>query len=153
MKTRAIVIATALAALTAGTAVHADQTTQNAKFCAAVGSFRSNVAQLRAISPQSTVAELRAATGRIDNDISDMQNTAKKMDTPTAKEFNDALKKVERDTNGVSDDTTLSQVHTQLQGDIDHARATGRQLAMESGCPAPATPQQGPNEAPQAPPP
>jgi hypothetical protein len=136
MKT-AIVIATGMVALTASVAVHADQKKADEKFCAAVASYQSNVAELKAIGPHSTVAELRAAKSRIDNDVDQMQSAASKMKTPTAKLFMQTTKQLDKDVSNIPDDATLQQVHAKIEADVKSSQTAGRQLARESGCPQP----------------
>jgi len=137
MKT-AIAIATGLALLTAGVA-YADQRA-DARFCAAAAEFRSDVAELNAIGPHSTVAELRAATHRLDRPVNQMQRAAKKMRTPAANNFNEAMKLLRVDVNNVPDDATLEQVRAKIHADVENARDAGRQVATEAGCPAPDEP-------------
>ena len=139
---RAIVTTAVMAALTASLAVHADDKKADEKFCAAVTSYRSNVEELKAIGPHSTVAEVRAARTRIDKDVADMQTAASKMKTPTAKTFLQATKRLDQDVSKISDDATLRQVHAKLQADVQGAQEAGRDLANEAGCPAAATPEE-----------
>jgi len=132
----AIVMATGLVALTASLAVSADQKKYDEKFCAASASYQSDVAELHAIGPHSTVAEVRAAVDRLDTDVTQMMKAAAKMKTPTAKQFTDATKKLDKDVKDIPDDATLQQVHAKLQADVQSAETAGRQLAAEAGCPA-----------------
>ena len=138
---KAIVMATGLLAVTASFAVQADadQKKVDEKFCAAVASSQADAAELKAMGPQSTVAEVRAAMDRIDNDVNQMQNAASKMKTPTAKQFTAATKKLSKDINSIQDDATLQQVHEKLQSDAKNVHSAGTQLAKEAGCPQPAT--------------
>ena len=133
---RAIITTTVLAALTASFAVHADNKKADEKFCAAVTSYRSNIAELKTMGPHSTVAELRSAKSRIDKDVAEMQTAAAKMKTPTAKTFLQATRRLDQDVNKVSDDATLKQVQDKLQADVQSAQSAGRDLANEAGCPA-----------------
>jgi hypothetical protein len=133
---RAIVTTTVMAALTASFAVHADEKKADEKFCAAVTSYRSDVAELKAMGPHSTVAELKAAKIRIDKDVSQMQTAASKMKTPTAKTFLAATKKLDQEINNIPDEATLKQVRDKLQADVQSAESAGRDLAAEAGCPA-----------------
>lgn len=146
----AIVTATVMAALTAGVVVRADDKKADEKFCAAATSYRSNVEELKAMGPHSTVAEVRAGKDRIDKDVAQMQTAASKMKTPTAKTFLQATKRLDRDVNTISDESTLKQVHDKLMTDIQSAESAGRDLANEAGCPSPVTPHEQP--APEQPP-
>jgi hypothetical protein len=112
----------------------ADQTKDDQKFCASVASFRTNIAELNAMDEHSTVAELRSAIKRVDHDVSEMQKAASKMKTPTAKEFTDAMKQLDKDTSSVSDDATLQQARATVEADAQRARASGLRLASEAGC-------------------
>lgn len=138
----AIVMATSLVALATSLAVHADEKKTDQKFCAAAASFQSNVAELRAIDPHTTIAEVRALRTRLDNDASQLQSSASKMKTPTAKQFTDAMKQLDKDVNNIPDDATLGQVHAKLQADSQNAQSAGEQLATEAGCPPPSPEQQ-----------
>jgi hypothetical protein len=133
----AIVIATGLVALTAGAVAHADRKADQ-KFCAAAAEYRSDIAELNSIGPHSTVAELRAATDRLDKPVNDMQKAADKMKTPTAKHFTESMKQLKVDVNSIPDDATLEQARAKIRGDIQNAQDAGRQVATEAGCPPPA---------------
>lgn len=137
----AIVIATGIVALTASVAAHADNK-QDPKFCAAMQSFDSDMAELNAIGPNSTVAEVRAAVKRVDNDVAQMQSAAGKMKTATAKQFTGSVDQLKKDVNSVSSDATLQQVHTKIQTDAQNAQTSGQALATEAGC-SQTAPQQG----------
>jgi hypothetical protein len=92
---------------------------------------------LSSIGPQSTVAELRAVTGRVDNDVATMQKAATKMKTPTAKEFTTAVSQLKKDVNAIPDDATLAQVRSKVDNDIQNVENLGMKVATEAGCPAP----------------
>ena len=136
-----IVIATSIVALTTSLVAHADEKKADQQFCAAAVEFRSDVAELKAIGPHSTVAELRAATDRLDKPVSDMQKAADKMKTPAAKQFTEAMKVLKQDVNNIPDDATLEQVRSKIHADIQNAQSAGQQVATEAGCPSPPAPQ------------
>ena len=71
------------------------------------------------------------------NDVSEMSKAANKMKTPTAKQFTMAIKQLKNDVDSIPSNATLEQVNAKLHTDIANARASGRQLAVESGCPQP----------------
>lgn len=131
----AIVIAAGIVALTASVAAQADSK-QDQKFCAALSSYTSDMDELHAMGPNSTVAEMRAGVRRIDGDVQQMQSSAGKMKTPTAKQFTASVDQLKKDINNVPDDATMQQVHSKIQGDIQNAKASGQSLATEAGCPA-----------------
>jgi len=132
-----MVVGMSVIALTASVAAGADQSKEDQKFCEEAAAFQVDATQLNAIGPQSTVAELRAASDRVVEDASNMQKIAHKMKTATAKQFTEAMKQLQRDINAVPDNATLDQVRTKINADIQSARSMGRQLAAESGCPVP----------------
>jgi hypothetical protein len=134
-------ISAGVVALTIGVVAQADQKTDE-KFCASAAAFDSNVAELNAIGPHSTVAELRAATDRVEKSANDMQKYASKMKTPAAKDFTGAMKQLKSDVDKIPDDATLQQVHTKISADVQNAQTKGQQVATEAGCPSPAPPQQ-----------
>jgi len=110
------------------------------KFCAAAAKFDTDLTELKAIGPHSTVAELRAATDRTDDDVVAMQKYASRMDTPAAKRFTAATQQLKRDTSRVPAEATLEQVYATIDTDVQNARAAGDDLAKESGCPLSARP-------------
>ncbi|MGA7121812.1 MAG: hypothetical protein WBY94_17020 [Polyangiaceae bacterium] len=136
----ATMITAGLVAFTIGVVAQADQKADE-KFCASAAAFDSNLAELNAIGPHSTVAELRAATKRLDDSAIDMQKAAKKMKTPAAKQFNEAMRQLKNDVDSIPDDATLNQVHSKIRADVQNAQSAGQQVAAGAGCPAPA-PQQ-----------
>ncbi|HXN32018.1 MAG TPA: hypothetical protein VN894_09155 [Polyangiaceae bacterium] len=137
----ATIITAGLVALTIGVVAHADQKADQ-KFCASAAAFESNVAELNAIGPHSTVAELRAATKRVEKSANDMEKAADKMKTPAAKQFTEAMKQLKNDVDTIPDDATLKQVRSKISADSQNARSTGEQVAAEAGCPAPPPPQE-----------
>jgi hypothetical protein len=139
MKT-AIWIATGALVLAAGTTVRADEQKYDRQFCDAAAEYRTNVAELKAIGPHSTVAELRSAVDRLNKPINEMQKSAHKMKTPAGQTFNDAVNQLKHDANNVPDDATLAQVQQRIRSDAQNAEKAGRQVASEAGCPAPPPP-------------
>jgi hypothetical protein len=134
MKSRVVLVATAAAVWMAASPVRADQTKADQQFCAAAASYKTNIAELDAMGPHSTVAELRSAMGRVEHDVSEMKKSASKMKTPTVKEFTDAINQLKKDVGSIPDDATLEQVHDRLQGEVDRAKNTGMRLSSEAGC-------------------
>jgi hypothetical protein len=141
---KAIVMATGLVVLTASLSVGADQKTEDAKFCAAAAAYQSDSAELKALGPHSTMGEVRAASDRLQSDVSAMQSAASHMKTPAAKQFLDATNQLTKSIQNVPDDATLQQARTTIQTNAQNAQAAGRQLAKEAGCPVTA-PQQEPS--------
>lgn len=140
MKITAIALATGLAAMTAGTTLHADQMKNNERFCAAANAYRTDVTQLRAMGPHATVGELRTTVDRIQSDADEMEQVSGRMNTPTSRQFHEALKKLRYDVSSVPNDATLEQARGRIQSDIDNARSTGWQVATEAGCSIPENP-------------
>ncbi len=143
---KTILMTAGLIVLTAGALARADEKADE-KFCSSVAAFDSDLNEVKAIGPHSTVGELRAATDRLDRDVEHLQKAADKMRTPTAKQFTEAVKQLKDDVKNVPDEATLGQVRTKINADIRNADVTGRQLASESGCP-----QASPHAEPPAPP-
>jgi hypothetical protein len=115
--------------------VRADEKTADQKYCAALASYQKDIAQLDAMGGQATVADVRNATSRIDKDVSDMKKAASKMDTPSAKEFTEAIKQLDKDANSIPDNATMDQVQATMQADVKRAKSAGAKLASEAGCP------------------
>lgn len=143
-RTRAA-IAAGLVTLAAAVSAQADQkSAADDKFCAAIAALDSDLTELNAIGPHSTVAELRAAINRVDDDTTEMRKAAGKMKTPTAKQFTADVKQLDHDVNNIPSNATLEQVRARIHDDGQNARAAGQQLAAESGCPQPSQQQQTP---------
>jgi hypothetical protein len=140
---QAVVIVAGMAVLTASLAAQADQKKEDEKFCAAAAAVQSDVAELKALGPHSTVAEAQAASGRVENDVAQMQQAAGHMKTPAAKQFVDATNTLTKYIRNIPDDATLQQVRPTIQADVQNAQTSGRQVAKEAGCPQMA-PQQEP---------
>jgi hypothetical protein len=131
-----------LAALMTTASARADVTKKNAKFCTALGDFSSDVNAVRSMGPGSTVAELRAASARVDKDAHDVVKTAGKINTPTAKRFTDSARQLRVDASQMPDSITIAQAQSRIRGDLQNVERAARQLATESGCPE-AAPQHG----------
>ncbi len=136
MRTRAILIVAGLAAMTAAAATaRADATKKNAKFCGALTDFSSDVAALQSVGPDSTLANLRAASARIEGDAQKVVKTAGKIDTPTAKQFTLSAHQLRVDANNAPESITVAQAQSRIQGDVQNVERAARQLATEAGCP------------------
>jgi hypothetical protein len=118
-------------------AAHADEKKADQKFCAAVTSFRTHIAELDGITPKSTVGELRAASDKVNKDASDMEKAAKKIKTPTGKQFTADMKKLREDVKSVTDQQTLEEARTKISSSVQSARTSGQALSTEAGCPPP----------------
>jgi hypothetical protein len=139
MRTGPILIVAGLAALMATASANADTTKKNAKFCSSMADFDSDVSALRSIGPGSTIAELRAATERVESSAHKVVKTGGKLDTPTSKQFTDSAKQLRKDANAMPDSLTIAQAQSRVQSDVQNVERAARQLAAESGCPAGAT--------------
>ncbi len=136
MKT-SVAIGGGLIAIGTALSAYAGQTKPDAKFCQAVAAYQNDAAALQAIGPHSTLAELRAARDRVDNDVQQMRQAAWWMHTPASKRFSEAVDRLDKDINDVPDDATVAQVRGEISGDVQNARDAGRQVAAEAGCPVP----------------
>lgn len=131
-------IAAGLVTLAGAHTAQADQKSPaDDRFCADIAALDSDLMELNAIGPHSTVAELRAAINRVDDDNTEIRKAAGKMKTPTAKQFTGAIKQLDHDVNNIPSNATLEQVRTRIHDDGQNALAAGQQLAAESGCPQP----------------
>ncbi len=143
MKKALIIMTAALPILGAATAAHAANNDKAKKqFCEAAASYNSDVAELNAIGSHATVAELRAAVSRVDDDASKLTKAAHKMKTATAKQFTEAVDQLSRDSRTIPDDATIEQAQAKIKDDTDKAISMGKQVGAEAGCPAPAQQQQ-----------
>ena len=140
MRTGAIVMVAAMAAVMCATAAHADATKKNAKFCASMTELHADVSTLRSMGPGSTVAGLRAASKRVEADAQKVVKTAGKINTPTAKQFTASARQLGSDASRIPDNITVEQAQSRVAGDVRNVERAARQLATEAGCPE-ATPQ------------
>jgi hypothetical protein len=109
-------------------------------FCVATARLDMDLAELNAIGPHSTVAELRAASDRTEYHVATMQRAAARMKTPAAQRFTAATKQLKRDIEKVPEEATLEQVYAAIAADAQNARAARDELAGEAGCPISAQP-------------
>jgi hypothetical protein len=130
-----------IAALMTTAIARADATKENAKFCGALGDFSSDVNAVRSMGSGSTVAELRAASERVEKHAHDVVKTAGKINTPTAKQFTDSAQQLRLDASHIPDSITIAQAQSRIHGDLQNVERAARQLATESGCPEAAPPQ------------
>jgi hypothetical protein len=135
-----ILIAAGLAALLASASGRADEAKKNAKFCASMADFNSDVAALQSIGGNSTVAELRTASGRVEDSANKVVKSAGKMDTPTAKQFTDSAKQLRTDASSIPETITVDQARARIDGDVQNVKRAARRLATEAGCPEPTHP-------------
>src|SRR5262245_65247524 len=77
-------------AVTASIARADDQKSHEDKFCVALSAVDDDLAKLDAIAPSSTVRELQAATDQIRKDADAATKQARKIKSPTAKQFTEA---------------------------------------------------------------
>lgn len=154
MKTRAVLIATGFFAATMMSAVtHADQKKHEEAFCAALTKFRADFTTLQSIGPDSTMAELRAASDRIATDANDVQKAASKIKSPTAKQFTDSAHQLRDEIQALPSNITIQQAKSRIQGDIQNVQQSAQQLATESGCPEAAPEPRPQQEQKETPPP
>jgi hypothetical protein len=133
-RTGAILIVAGLATLISTAAVLADETKKNAKFCASIDDFHSDVDTLRSLGPASTIAELRSASERVEADAHQVVKSGGKLGTPTAKQLSDSARQLKADAWEVPDTLTIAQAQSRIQGDVQNVERAARQLATEAGC-------------------
>jgi hypothetical protein len=139
MKTRAVLIATGFFAATMTSAMaHADQQKHEKDFCAALTRFRADFTKLQSIGPNSTMAELRAASDRIGTDTDDVQKAAYKIKSPTAKQFTDSAHQLRDEVQALPPNITIEQAKSRIHDDVQNVQQSAKKLAAESGCPEPA---------------
>lgn len=145
MKTRTVLIATGFFAATMTSAMaHADQQKHEKDFCAALAKFRADFTKLESIGPSSTMADLRAATDRAAMDADDVQKTAHKIKSPTAKQFTASARKLRDEIHALPPNITVDQAKSRIDDDIQNVQQSAQKLATESNCPEAAPkPQQG----------
>jgi len=136
MRTRAVLIATGIFAATMTSVIaHADEKAHEEKFCAALAQFRADLTTLESIGPNSTVADLRAASDRIAKDADDVQKAAHKIKSPTAKQFTDSAKQLREEVRALPANITIEQAKSRIQDDVQNVEQSAQKLATESGCP------------------
>jgi hypothetical protein len=106
------------------------------KLCTAATSFRAHLAELDRMTPQSTVAQVRAATDKIASDANDIQRAASRMRTPAAEQFNSAVIQLKRNADSIPAGMTVGEAQARLASDMRNVRTSGQALTTEAGCPA-----------------
>jgi hypothetical protein len=129
------IIAAGLLTLTTGVAANAQQSRHQQQYCGSLASFKTNVAAFDALGPNSTVGEVRAVAGRIQQDAKNVTSAAGKMSTPAAKQFSKDADKLRADANSIPKGATVAEARAGLQNDVQNVKSSAHQLAIESGCP------------------
>jgi len=125
-----------LLTIVAGTATaYADKEKHEEKFCAALTALGSDMSGLQALGPTSTMKEVRAALKQADKDGQTVATQAKKIGTPTAKQFTQSLNQLSDKSSKLSDNMTVEQAHERINQDIKNVVRDAKALATESGCP------------------
>src|SRR5262249_36181238 len=122
---------------------HADQQKHEKDFCTALDKFRADFASLESIGPDSTIAELKAAAGRVTTDADDVQKPAQKVKSPTAKQCTDSARQLHDEVQALPPNITVEQAKSRIHDDIQNVQRSAQKLATESGCPEAAPGQQG----------
>ena len=135
MKTRPVLIASFFAATMTSAMAHADEQKHEKDFCAGLARFHADFTTLESIGPNSTMAELRAASDRIAADANDVQKAAHKIKSPAAKQFTDSARQLHEEVQALPPDTTIEQAKSKLHGDVQNVQQSAQKLAAESGCP------------------
>jgi hypothetical protein len=117
------------------TAARADETRKNAKFCAALSDFDSDVATLRSLGPDSTVGALRAASEKVDDSANKVVKTGGKIGTPTSKQLTESAHQLRLDAKNIPENLTIAQAQSRIGDDVLNVQRAARQLATEAGCP------------------
>jgi hypothetical protein len=137
MRTTAFLMGGLIAA-TLGAKAYADDTkANNEKFCDAMTDFRADLKRLDAVGPNSTLAELRAASERVSASGQKVEKAQAKLDSPAAKEFRAATMKLRSDAKMLPDSTTIAEAKTKLAADIMKVKEASKKVTTEAGCPAP----------------
>lgn len=153
-----IVIATGLLALTAAIGARADQKEDQQKYCESLAAFQTDLAELNAISPQSTMADVRTVTDRIQDTAKDVKKAAGKINSPSSNQFEGAIDQLRNDVKGTPDNATVAQVQQKLRADVQKVQLAEQKLTAEAHCPAAQpsgqpsgqqVPQHGPQPLPQ----
>src|SRR5262249_14691546 len=121
------------------TGAYADQAKQEKKFCDTLEKFSVDLSKLEAVTPQSTMGELRAAADRVEKDADDVTTAARKIKTPTAKQFTQPANQWRSELKSMSSNVTVEQAKARIKDDLTNTRDAAQKLADESQCPS-ATP-------------
>lgn len=154
MKTRAVLIAIGFFTTTmTAAAAHAEQKKHEQAFCASLAKFRADFRALQSTGPSSTMAELRTAADRVGMDADDVERAARRINSPTAKQFTDSARQLREEVQALPPNVTVDQARSKIHDDVQNVHQSARKLATESGCPEAvpeAQPQQGttPSEGP-----
>lgn len=104
------------------------------KFCSALYSLNESITKLEAMGPSSTIGELKSTLKETRKHSEEVGKEARKMKSPSAKEFTAAADKLKSKEN-ISNDMTVEQAKTQIKDDVQNLGQKTQTLADESGCP------------------
>ena len=113
----------------------AQQNKQETKFCAALTSVEQDLAKLDALGPNSTVQELKTVTNDLRTHARTLEKDARRMKSPTAKQFTQSANQLATDTRNIPKNLTIEQARSRIGDDIQNVKQSAQQLASESGCP------------------
>jgi hypothetical protein len=134
MKTTAFLMSGLIAA-TLGAKAHADDQANKEKFCDAITEYRADLKKLDGIGPNSTLAELRAASDRVSASQQKVEKTQAKLDSQAAKDFRYANMKLRTDAKALPDSMTIAEAKSKLAADIAKVKEASGKLTAEAGCP------------------
>jgi hypothetical protein len=150
-KIRLLAIPVTFGALVLTSAVtHADKSKHEERYCSALMALGNDLSKLEAIGPSSTIHELRKAVDNIDGDGRNVAKEARKIGTPTSKRFVESVDRLSSEARSLSDNMTVEQARSKVDGNIQDVKRNAQELATESGCPeaVPELPRSAPDKGP-----
>lgn len=133
-RTFKITAATFALALTSSIAT-ADEKKHDEKFCAHLSSLNENITKLQGMGPDSKIGELKSTLKETRKNADDVTKEAKKMKSPSAKQFTQSANQLSTETKNIPDNMTVAQVKTRIKDDIQNVEQSAQALSDEAGCP------------------
>ena len=138
-KTKIVLAAAALAALTTAQVRADSQEQKDAKLCQDLTGVNTALGNLENLTKNSTVAETKAAAQRLSDAADKLSKSAKDARPQEGKAFDQARKDFKNSVNNVPKDATVGEVQANIAANRDRLKAAYRNLESSVTCPEPGT--------------
>lgn len=106
----------------------------NAEFCTDLATLRQNMASLTAISPDSTVGQLKDAKAAVTESFRDVKDSAAQMQTIRIDKLEQAHEDLDRAINNISNNDRISEALASVQPAIAEVQAAEEELHAGAAC-------------------
>ncbi|PSB12937.1 hypothetical protein C7B61_01755 [filamentous cyanobacterium CCP1] len=104
---------------------------KQAELCTNLARFRTSVASLRSLSPNSTVSDLKQAQEQVKSTFTEVKTSAARVQEARVTELEQAQENLDRAIQGIPDTATLQQATDSVAEEV--ATVEAAQAQMESG--------------------